>query len=381
MAASTTTVLSAVEAETLIELLKVIPLKDIGNERWRLQHEYLEKLNMQAILSASANTDEFIPEGFASYNKVFVVIHDLLSTELWQNKVFPLLLEMDIQQNSSLPIYMAFFHEATALSLLETLLYHKEPCECAGEAVIDLVDYCCRKITQIIVRAEMKEEAPAASDRKINSNSSVKEELETQCRSVAVDLSFKALSVLRYIADHLESLPLSVMTRLLNTHDVPCLLVQVLDISPWRRTTNNGKSQVYVDREWKDVASEDSFLLPKLEGQVWLTLYHLLLNPDATRKYEFTNYRKNQVLKLRKYLNESLLDQIPVLVHLQKYLQELSIMESVAAKRELILEQVPEIRENIEKECDGRWEEIAEFQLKEYFSPSSKEIQDQAKQN
>ena len=31
----------------------------------------------------------------------------------------------------------------------------------------------------------------------------------------------------------------------------------------------SGKSQVYVDREWKDVASEDSFLLPKLEGQVW----------------------------------------------------------------------------------------------------------------
>ena len=39
--------------------------------------------------------------------QVSVVIQDLLSTELWQNKVFPLLLEMDIQQNSSLPIYMA----------------------------------------------------------------------------------------------------------------------------------------------------------------------------------------------------------------------------------------------------------------------------------
>ena len=32
------------------------------------------------------------------------------------------------------------------------MILSQEPCECAGEAVIDLVDYCARKITQIIVR-------------------------------------------------------------------------------------------------------------------------------------------------------------------------------------------------------------------------------------
>ena len=46
--------------------------------RWAQQHEYLEKLNMQAVLSASANEDEFIKEFLISYGKVsrdFIAIH------------------------------------------------------------------------------------------------------------------------------------------------------------------------------------------------------------------------------------------------------------------------------------------------------------------
>jgi len=113
-------------------------------------------------------------------------------------------------------------------------------------------------------------------------------------------------------------------------------------------------------------------------SQVWLTLYHLLMNPEAARKYEFTNYRKTQILKLRKYLNEALLDQLPILVHMQKYLHELSIMETIHAKKDLILEQVPEIRYRIEQSCGGNWLQIAEFQFREYFNPSSKQMQEQA---
>jgi len=371
-------VLSAHEAETYVESLHVIPMKNIGSTRWRTQHEYIEKLNMQAILNASENTDEFVPEAFVSHDKVQTAIYDLLTTELWQNKVFPLLLKMDLGPNSSLPIYMSFFHEATVLSLLETLMYHKEPCECAGETVIDLVDYCARKITQIIIRADREGTSEDNKDKSARPDRTIAEELENQCNGIGFELSLKALSILRYVSDHLECLPLSVLSRLLNTHDIPCLLVQVLDISPWKKTADCGKTKIFVDLEWKDVSHADSFKITKIEGQVWLTLYHLLMNPEAARKYEFTNYRKTQILKLRKYLNEALLDQLPILVHMQKYLHELSIMETIHAKKDLILEQVPEIRYRIEQSCGGNWLQIAEFQFREYFNPSSKQMQEQA---
>ena len=45
-------------------------------------------------------------------------------------------------------------------------------------------------------------------------------------------------------------------------------------------------------------------------------------------------------LQLRGFLNEVLLDQIPSLMDLQRYLSQLSVMEAPAMKREILLEQV-----------------------------------------
>ena len=50
----------------------------------------------------------------------------------------------------------------------------------------------------------------------------------------------KAISVLGYITDHLSSHPISVATRLLNTLDLPCLLVSLIEAAPWRKTGDKG---------------------------------------------------------------------------------------------------------------------------------------------
>lgn len=42
--------------------------------RWFRQHEYIEKLNMQAILNASAVHDEFVKDLLVSYGKVSVAL-------------------------------------------------------------------------------------------------------------------------------------------------------------------------------------------------------------------------------------------------------------------------------------------------------------------
>jgi len=41
--------------------------------RWRQQHEYLEKLNMQALLNASQNEDEFVKEFLINHEKVTIL--------------------------------------------------------------------------------------------------------------------------------------------------------------------------------------------------------------------------------------------------------------------------------------------------------------------
>lgn len=168
------------------------------------------------------------------------------------------------------------------------------------------------------------------------------------------------------------------MTRLLNTHNTPVVLVQLVENPPWIKR-DGGKLMKFIDNTWKEISERERLQLSKTEGQVWLAVYQLLMNEDCQRKYELNSYSKEQILKLRGFMNEVLLDQIPSLIDLQRYLEQLSIMEPPAMKKDIILEQVPEIREKLVKENQGKWDKIAKYQKKAFFSPTAEDIKKQAK--
>jgi zinc finger MYND domain-containing protein 10 len=52
----------------------------------------------------------------------------------------------------------------------------------------------------------------------------------------------------------------------------------------------------------------------------------MFLSSDTNRKYEVTTFRKANLLRLRKYLNETTLDQMPILTNLLRALEELSMI-------------------------------------------------------
>ncbi|XP_068701854.1 zinc finger MYND domain-containing protein 10-like [Montipora foliosa] len=369
-------VLLATEAELYIEQLKTYPLKEIGSSKWMAQHEFIEKLNMQAIISASSQTDEFVKELLITLEKIPILIHELLAIELWKEKVFTKVVDSGYNPHTTLPVYFVLFHEATVVSLLETNLFHKEACEAAGDCILDLADYCLRRITLLIAKQEetVKDEEPLST----KSDFSSVEELKMQEREIFFTVCIKSVSILRYIIDSLNCLPLSVTTRLLNTHNTPVILVQLVENPPWIKRSKD-KLMKFIDNKWKVISENERLQLTKTEGQVWLAVYQLLMNEDCQRKYEFNSYSKEQILKLRGYMNEVLLDQIPSLMDLQRYLQQLAIMETPAIKRDVILEQVPEIREKLLKDNLGKWEKIAKYQKRAYFTPTAEDVKKQAK--
>ncbi|KAK3101721.1 hypothetical protein FSP39_005822 [Pinctada imbricata] len=376
-----THVLLAVEAESYVEHLRKFKLREIGKTEWGRQHENIEKLNMQAVLNASAQEDEFIKDFIISCGKSEVLVHDLLLTEIWKEKIFTELVEMEFEPKTTFPIYMVLYHEATVVNLLETTMFFRETCEAAEDHIIDLVDYCYRKLTQLIARAENEEDEEEEEfdiSQVSTAGANNMEELEKQEKKLNFEICIKAVSLLRYITDHLESLPLSVMTRILNTLDIPILLVQLVETPPWSRR-KDGKIYKFIDSKWTEVSHQDSLKITKIEGQVWLALFHLLMDQSCQQKYDINSTRKNSILKLRSYLTEVMLDQIPVLVEMQRYLEHLSMMDPPAASRDLILEQVPEIRETILRENDGKWKSIARKQAKTTFNPSESDIRAQAK--
>jgi hypothetical protein len=63
----------------------------------------------------------------------------------------------------------------------------------------------------------------------------------------------------------------------------------------WRRRVGS-KLEKFEDYRWKAVAADDLLLLTRTEGQVWLALLNLLLDPVCRKHYQYNTHRKNIIV-------------------------------------------------------------------------------------
>lgn len=54
----------------------------MGSAAWLDQHDWVEKLNLQAHLNAQSHSDEFVKEALVCLDKVTVLVQDLLLAEV-----------------------------------------------------------------------------------------------------------------------------------------------------------------------------------------------------------------------------------------------------------------------------------------------------------
>ncbi|KFU85896.1 Zinc finger MYND domain-containing protein 10, partial [Chaetura pelagica] len=348
--------------------------------RWLQQHEYVAKLNMHAILSAQAGQEQLLIELLVTHAKIPVLIGELISVEIWKYKVFPVLCRLeDFKPSSTIPIYVVVSRKgASIINLLETVFFYKEICESAEDNLLDLIDYCHRKLTLLVGRSANGQTVTLAElhPQDLPSPGSM-QELQKLAETMEFEISLKALSVLRFITDQVESLPLSALTRMLNTHNLPCLLVELVEHCPWS-CWEAGKLKKFENGTWHMVPPEDQVKMTKLDGQVWLALLNLLLTPECQSKYHFDGFNKSQLLKLRVFLTDTLIDQLPNLVEMQRFLSHLAVTEPPPPKKDLVLEQIPFIWNHILKKNAGKWEAIAKHQVKQVFSSTEEELKLQA---
>uniref|UniRef100_A0A5F5Q094 Zinc finger MYND domain-containing protein 10 n=1 Tax=Equus caballus TaxID=9796 RepID=A0A5F5Q094_HORSE len=358
------------EADVLVLGLRSFPLREMGSGGWNQQHENLEKLNMQAILDATASQGEPIQVLLVTHGKIPVLVEELIAVEMWKQKVFPVLCRLeDFKPLNTFPIYMVVHHEASIINLLETVFFHKEVCESAEDTVLDLVDYCHRKLTLLVARSG--DSGPPEDDE--SRYSTPMQELQKQAELMEFEIALKALSVLRYITDCVDRQWSVLQTmQLVHSKYMQCLHPVCWFLSP-------GKLQQFEGSRWQTVAPSEQQKLSKLDGQVWIALYNLLLSPETRARYCLTSFAKGQLLKLRAFLTDTLLDQLPNLADLQSFLTQLALAEPQPPKKDLILEQIPEIWERLERENRGKWQAIAKYQLRHVFSPSEQDLRLQAR--
>ncbi|TPX63207.1 hypothetical protein SpCBS45565_g06751 [Spizellomyces sp. 'palustris'] len=340
-------VLPEYESHHLIEGLLEFALEDVGTKAWMKQHQVIERLNMQAHYNTQKMNEEFVTEGLILASKIKTIVHDLLLIDAWKTRILPLI-QSKIERANTLNIYFIIYHEATVLNLLEIVLYNSAACEAGADALVDLVDYCAKKIAAL---GSWEDTPPIDEDHPLASAQT----------TLPLTTHLSSLSLIRHITTHLPSLPYTLTTRLLGKHDMICALVWVMERTPWKRRRREGKAWI-VERfgeggEWRKVVGEDVEGVIGWEAQTWLALYNLLLTDECRQKYQFNTHNHAIVLKLKPHLTATVLDQIPPLTSLLRYLEELSLFTppepgTTGTLLTGFVEEVPLIMEGILRNMD-----------------------------
>lgn len=230
-----------------MEKLEKLHVEDVGSAKWFEQHRMIEKLNLQAHHNAMTNSDEYVLEAILTFDKLHTLIHNLIVIETWKESVYPILLDKVAGRNN-MRVYFILYHEATLVNLFEVLLYHKHVCEAGGEMMIELVDYCARKLTRISSGYDFRQidprtnstAGPQTSGKEYSSDAvkalnaeiesrTPKEELAQYLTEIEFKVCISATTLIRYMCEHAEVLPLSVVTRVTDTHDMLILVVPLIE--------------------------------------------------------------------------------------------------------------------------------------------------------
>ena len=90
--------------------------------------------------------------------KVRLLTTSLLTAEAWKEKILPQIAS-HVAKLSSFKSYMCLYHEASVGNLMEVLMYHRTAVTSDEDSLVELIDYCYRKLVALTARQEEFEKA------------------------------------------------------------------------------------------------------------------------------------------------------------------------------------------------------------------------------
>lgn len=365
------------EYDIYINSIKKHQVNEIGTDEWFETHEILIKFNQQAIIEASTYREELVKELFILNDKLEILVHEAYCILIWRTKILPKLMVNESDANSTFILYSILYHEAIAISLLEILLYHENGCQALGDFAIDLIDYCAQAIVQLIALTHLNHVHETVDPKKVQIENA-SDELERQKRDLLYKIGLRCLTILSFIADKIDTMPISIARRMVVTHDVPCLLSEVLNAKPWIRNVNG--VEVYIDDKWISINDSDVVKVTKVEAHAWFCLRQLLFSKEAMRFYEINQYRQREISKCQELLGVNLLDQLPPLADLKHRLCTLSLSDTSGGPGNIILEEIPEIKNQIVINAKNiGYKKIAGNHSERFFNLNASELANIAK--
>ncbi|CEF96919.1 unnamed product [Ostreococcus tauri] len=341
-------------------------LANVGSSSWREVRRATRRIrdaaHAEAVSNAIGRDEHFVLSTISGSDVLSEALTmELLRAEAWRADVLPRAMRRAPETFATNPVlvyavYLALHQECVMCNILSSL------CTSRGNGR-RLCDYCQRAL------ARLAGDTPALLDADTDS-------LEFRIREIEFVLSMSALGVLRGITEAMDDLALSVRSRLLDSRDVSSALVTILDTRPWTRRRRDGVLQLYVDGVWREVSKSEEWdvacRVSKCEAQAWLALRALMC--DA--QFSWDDRRVAAATKLRRRLNESTIDQIPVLMELASIIDRAAGLDAPppANARGFVLEVIPSLRARVIAGGSELFEDAAKKMLEEHFNPNDSDF-------
>eukprot|EP01062_Namystynia_karyoxenos_P081055 TRINITY_DN8841_c0_g1_i1.p1 TRINITY_DN8841_c0_g1~~TRINITY_DN8841_c0_g1_i1.p1 ORF type:complete len:428 (+),score=177.82 TRINITY_DN8841_c0_g1_i1:76-1359(+) len=369
------------EAEAYVRELQPFPIAEVGSRPWQKQRRRVEQLNVQAHHNKSAGGGDFVTEAMITEEKVPVIIHELLVIEQWRRRIYPKI-RGDLVQGNPASLYAILYYEGILVNLLELLFWTEDGVRACDDDLLEVLDYLWRNVVALNYHAQsgdywpkpmsLDEMRAGIEDREQHQQMSERRQEFVTCLT--------SLSVLWYIIDKHQVLPMSAWNNILGKNDMPVGIALVIDNRPWLRRGTESMEK-FRQKEWQKAQGQDMMVICEYEAHCWFMMHTFVTLKVCRDKYSFNTYRKEQLLRARKFLNEVLVDQMPPLVDVQRALDELSFLQPPHATEEkfrssLVIEPVPRIMNSIEK--GARWDQLAEDQRRRLTDPAT--VMEQSKE-
>lgn len=341
---SNASVYSTVEAELAVRELTPIPLSEVGSEKWKSQRETVERLNLCSHSNAVKKVDDCVKTFLVEHERLSVILHELLVAEVFRQRVLPGLMDA-VTANPTAP-YLYCNYESVLVNLLECVCFYEEVVLGFGDDILELIDYCWRQVFPLFSDSKINQVQAPPTAEELKKETPL-EHLEKQLYHSGITRAMSCLSILWFVIDRLNDLPMSATNAILIKNDLPVGLSDVLLLQPWTRRSAT-LQQKYRNNEFADAPGDEIMRVCTPEAHTWFCLHHLLCDRDCRTKYTYTQHKKEALLRVRRFLNETLIDQIPALQSVQRALEELSFLEPPSGTEEkfrntLVIEQVPRI--------------------------------------
>ncbi|CAK1591178.1 unnamed protein product [Parnassius mnemosyne] len=360
------------ELDLFVDSMEPTQIENIGSQAWIEWHIRLQKLNQQAVLEASTMVEELTKETLVSHGKLPVLIHEAICIQVWRLKIYPQILKLEPAPAYTFGIYMVLYHEAAAVGLLETVLFHEDGVQSISDVVIDLLQYAVDQLTALIVLINNGYLKPVPV--KELDFEKVVEELERQKQDLQFDISMRCISIVRYLAEHMEAAGLgaSIAINIYKSNDVPSILCQLIQMEPWKKFNENGELQMFKFGRWSRPNSEDLSHMHRSEAQLWLCLRQLLLEPRLEHYYTIEECRRTSFCRLQAKMSDEMIDEIPVLGELKTLLCQMALGDYSYGNKRCngvknpgcaAIEVIPQIKESLLRQIHKRIKKLAKIHL------------------